>query len=77
MAKDKNRFLMEPLNVYHENSFSDRLSLYARDIENALRKAGAVVDEDYDYKMLMELAQPYVLALQKEKTLKLSVNFDE
>ncbi|WP_186473960.1 hypothetical protein [Psychrobacter sp. KCTC 72983] len=77
MAKDKNRFLMEPLNVYHENSFSDMLALYARDIEITLRTAGAVVDEDYDYKMLMELAQPYVLALQKEKTLKLSVNFDE
>lgn len=60
------------LDVYHEDSFTDMLMLYARDIENAFLLSGAVYGQDYNLKLLFELAQPFVLALNEKQILELS-----
>lgn len=75
MGQSDNKRLIAKLDVYHENAFTDMLMLYAYDIEQALVLSGAIAGEDYDYRMILELAQPYVLALQKDKPLELSVDF--
>lgn len=67
--------LITRLDTYHQDVFADMLLLYAADIEEVLRLSGARPPHDYNYRMLIELAQPYVLALQKDKPLELSVKF--
>ena len=75
MGQSDNKRLIAKLDVYHEGAFTDMLMLYAYDIEDALLLSGATAPQDYNYRMLLELVQPYVLALQKDKPLELSVKF--
>lgn len=56
------RLIREAKRPLNDKNFMDLLVLYAGNIENMLRSAGATPMEDYSYIDLLKLARPYVEA---------------
>lgn len=56
------RLIREAKRPLNDKNFMDLLALYAGNIENMLRSAGATPGEDYSYIDLLKLARPYVEA---------------